>query len=186
VVLNAVPIGVNDPWYTTAENTALTVGSSDVTLLDNDWDPEGGSLTASVVDSPSNGTLSNFSGNDGTFTYTPDTSFVGVDQFTYEVSDGTDSSNLVSASIAVGGNFGARTNQEETSREGALMTGELEIREPLTPGLSLIYDSTAIPQPVVALETFLQGNCSRFLRPCPTGRTAGEVPLVVLAKCVSD
>ena len=70
----------------------------DTTLLDNDWDPEGDTLTASIVDNPANGTISNFSGANGTFTYSPDTSFTGVDTFTYDVSDGTD---VVSANIDV-------------------------------------------------------------------------------------
>jgi hypothetical protein len=58
----------------------LTVTTSDTTLLDNDWDPEGDSLTASIVDSPSNGSISGFSGTAGTFTYTPDTSYAGERQ----------------------------------------------------------------------------------------------------------
>ncbi|HUG66542.1 MAG TPA: Ig-like domain-containing protein [Pirellulaceae bacterium] len=82
VILNAAPVARDDPWYYTAEDTGLTVTTSDTTLLDNDWDPEGDSLTASVVDSPAHGSLSNFSGSDGTFTYTPDTSYVGFDSFT--------------------------------------------------------------------------------------------------------
>jgi hypothetical protein len=72
--MNGAPIANPDPWYGTAEDTALTVTTSDTELLDNDWDPEGDSLTASVVDSPASGAVSGFSGSDGTFTYTPDTS----------------------------------------------------------------------------------------------------------------
>jgi hypothetical protein len=53
IVLNAAPIARDDASYFTAEDTALTVTTSDTTLLDNDWDPEGDSLTASVVDGPS-------------------------------------------------------------------------------------------------------------------------------------
>ena len=79
VVLNAAPIGKDDASYYTAEDTDLTIGASDTTLLDNDWDAEGSSLTATIVDNPANGTVSNFSGTAGTFTYSPDLSFTGVD-----------------------------------------------------------------------------------------------------------
>ena len=158
VVLNAAPIGRDDASYYTAEDTDLTVGTSDTTLLDNDWDPEGSSLTATIVDNPANGTISNFSGTAGTFTYSPDLGFTGVDTFTYDVSDGTDDSNLVTVSIAVGGHFGPRTNLEEFARDGGLLTGEVELYEPLTPGLALVYDSSTLPQPIIVLETFLQDD----------------------------
>jgi RHS repeat-associated protein len=156
--LNAAPIANDDPWYVTSVDTALTVTTSDTTLLDNDWDPEGDSLTASIVDSPSNGSISGFSGAAGTFTYTPDTSYVGFDSFTYKVNDGTDDSNIVTVSIAVGGNFGSRTSLEERTRDAQLLTGEVQLNQPLTPGLSLIYDSSTLPQPIIVLETFLQNS----------------------------
>ncbi|MBI2480562.1 MAG: cadherin-like domain-containing protein [Planctomycetia bacterium] len=158
IVLNAAPIAKDDAWYFTAEDTALTVTTSEMTLLDNDWDPEGDSLTASVVDSPANGSVSNFSGSDGTFTYTPDTSYVGFDSFTYKVNDGTDDSNIVTVSIAVGGNFGPRTNLDERARDAQLLTGELQLAQSLTPGFALIYDSSTLPRPIIVLETFLQDS----------------------------
>ncbi len=89
VVLNGAPVAVADPWYSTKMNTALTVTSQETTLLANDWDPEGTALCASVVAGPSHGSLSNF-GSEGTFTYTPTGDYMGFDQFSYRVSDGSD------------------------------------------------------------------------------------------------
>jgi hypothetical protein len=66
VVLNGAPVAVADPWYSTALNTALNVTTQGTTLVANDWDAEGSSLSASVVANPSHGTLSNFQTN-GTF-----------------------------------------------------------------------------------------------------------------------
>ena len=43
--------------------------SQGTTLLDNDWDPEGSTITATLVDNPTHGSISRF-GSDGTFTYT--------------------------------------------------------------------------------------------------------------------
>ena len=59
-----------------------------LSVLNNDIDDDGDSLTVdtSFSSSPSNGVVS-FS-NDGTFVYTPNTDFVGVDNFTYTVDDG--------------------------------------------------------------------------------------------------
>lgn len=152
-LLNADPIANPDPFYFTEENTALTVGSGDTKVVDNDWDPEASSLTASVVDNPRNGTLSNFSSTAGTFTYTPDNSFTGIDTFTYKVNDGTDDSNVATVSIAVGGHLGPRTNQEENSLGGGMLAGELQLATPLTPGVALIYNSNTIPEPIVVVET---------------------------------
>jgi hypothetical protein len=64
---------VHHPWYSAQVNTPLTIGSSDRTLLENDWDPQGASPAISVVGEPDHGSLSNFDSNAGTFTYTPDT-----------------------------------------------------------------------------------------------------------------
>ena len=140
-MLNAAPIAADDPWYYTAQNSALTIGTSDTTLLANDWDAEGSPVSATIVTGPSNGSLSSFNGANGTFVYTPNTTFVGVDTFTYRVSDGTDDSNLATVSIAVGGHFGPRTNSEETPRDGNLMTGGLQLSQLLTPELGLVYQS---------------------------------------------
>lgn len=83
-LLNADPIANPDSFYFTSENTGITVGSGDTKVVDNDWDPEASSLTASVVDQPANGTLTNFSSTAGTFTYTPDNAFTGIDTFTLQ------------------------------------------------------------------------------------------------------
>ena len=64
----------------------------------------------------------------------------------------------MTVSIAVGGHFGPRTNLEEFARDGGLLTGEVELYEPLTPGLALVYDSSTLPQPIIVLETFLQDD----------------------------
>ena len=73
LVLNGIPIAKDDLSYFTAVNTALNIGSGNPTLIANDSDPEGSSLTASIVGHPSHGTISSFSGSAGTLTYTPDT-----------------------------------------------------------------------------------------------------------------
>ena len=178
MVLNGLPLAVADPWYSTPQNTALVVNSQNHPLLENDWDPEGSMLSASVVTNPTTGSLSNFNASAGTFTYTPNGGFSGVDSFTYKVNDGTSDSPVVTASIAVGGHFGPRTNGEESGRldgeqqvadelptrlaantaavpfSASGLTGDLEYMQTLTPGLRLLYNSGTFARPIVVLETF--------------------------------
>jgi PKD repeat protein len=83
--VNAAPVAVNDAYQTPAFQTLQTDASGGV--LANDSDPEGASLTATLVDGPSSGILEFRS--DGSFTYFPGAAFPGTqDSFTYEVSDG--------------------------------------------------------------------------------------------------
>ena len=101
----SVPM-VFDDTFATPVNTNLS-GSG---IMSNDLDVDGDTLTASVVANPSHGTLSSFTGSTGAFTYVPTTGYSGLDEFTYKVSDGSLDSNVATVRIAVGGNFGARTN----------------------------------------------------------------------------
>ena len=69
-------------------------------LLANDRDANGDPLTASLVDGPQQGTLA--LQPDGSFAYTPNPGFHGVDTFTYKANDGQVDSNLATVTIAVG------------------------------------------------------------------------------------
>jgi VCBS repeat-containing protein len=62
------------------ENTVIT-GS----VADNDTTTSGGELTFAKASEPSNGTLT--MNADGTYSYTPNTNFIGQDSFTYTVTD---------------------------------------------------------------------------------------------------
>ena len=72
---------------------------SSYSVLNNDSDADGDSLTASLVSNVQHGTLS-FSPN-GTFTYTPTAGFLGTDTFTYKDYDGMEWSTVATATIAV-------------------------------------------------------------------------------------
>jgi RHS repeat-associated protein len=150
----SVPVGRNDPLYSTLANTDLVVSSTVSGVLNNDLTSNGGTLTGTVVTSPAHGTLT--FGSNGTFTYHPATDFTGVDSFTYRPSEGTSGGNVAMASIAVGGHVGARTNLDDVPQNGMLLTGGLTVPQPLTLGNQLIYRSeTMTPHPVVVLETLL-------------------------------
>jgi len=74
------PIAVEDYYYTYL-NTPLTTEN----VLTNDVDPDGGTLTASLIDDSGNtawgGTVT--LNPNGTFVYTPRIGFIGVDEFWY-------------------------------------------------------------------------------------------------------
>ncbi|UUO02919.1 cadherin-like domain-containing protein [Mycolicibacterium novocastrense] len=80
---NFAPIAVPD-IYMTAEDSVLNVGPKG--LLANDVDFNGDALSATLLTSPKNGTVT--LNADGSFSYTPTANYSGVDTFTYHVSDG--------------------------------------------------------------------------------------------------
>jgi|GEM_PF-1380478 len=81
-----------DLWFKTLVRPALS-------LIANDSDAEGDSLTTSVVANPTNGSLA--INSNGNFTYTPYSNFNGTDTFTYKTSDGKDFSNVATVTINV-------------------------------------------------------------------------------------
>ncbi len=93
---NASPVGINDSFVVPLNN-ALSVSSPGVLI--NDIDANGDTLTANLGTGPENGTLT--LNSDGSFEYTPDTNFFGLDTFTYRASDGVDVSNLATVTIQV-------------------------------------------------------------------------------------
>ncbi|HET9222414.1 MAG TPA: LamG-like jellyroll fold domain-containing protein, partial [Roseiflexaceae bacterium] len=96
---NHAPVAINDS-YATSQNTPLTVDVGHG-LLANDSDPEGDHLTvASGNTSPAHGTLA--LATNGSFVYTPNPGFSGVDSFSYQASDGQLGSNVATVMITVG------------------------------------------------------------------------------------
>ena len=81
------------------DNTVAWFKNNGNALLVNDSDPDGDPLTAVLVTDVSNGTL--VLNTNGTFTYTPDPDFSGVDSFTYKANDGTADSNTVTVTLNV-------------------------------------------------------------------------------------
>ena len=102
VTVNNVAPTATDNTYTTAQATAL-IGN---VITDNagsgvDSDPGGASdpLTVSAHTSPSNGTL--VLHPDGSFTFTPDSTFAGADSFSYTISDGDGGFSTATVTINV-------------------------------------------------------------------------------------
>jgi VCBS repeat-containing protein len=94
---NSAPVPTNDIYFVTRDTT-LTVNAATGVLI-NDDDAQDDSLTATLVQTTTNGALT--FNNNGSFTYVPNTGFVGSDTFTYSASDGLLSSNAATVTISV-------------------------------------------------------------------------------------
>lgn len=94
-VTNKAPVAGADQFIT-RRNSPMTFTLTD--LKGNDSDADGDTLTLLPFSSPAHGSLSS---SNGVWTYTPDAGFVGIDEFTYRVTDGVANSNLATVSIEV-------------------------------------------------------------------------------------
>ncbi len=95
--VNDVPVA-NADSYTTAEDTVLTIAAPGVLANDSDV-VEGSDLNVSAYTQPGHGSVTLAA--DGSFIYTPEANYNGVDSFYYTVNDGTDDGNTVKVSIDV-------------------------------------------------------------------------------------
>uniref|UniRef100_UPI0016047CB9 DUF2341 domain-containing protein n=1 Tax=Stieleria mannarensis TaxID=2755585 RepID=UPI0016047CB9 len=86
-------------------DTALSAGEvqdlahAGVLQNDSDVDSRPLSVNTTVVTGPSNGTLS--INADGSFSYTPNLNFNGIDSFTYQANDGSLDSNVATVTITI-------------------------------------------------------------------------------------
>ena len=94
--VNDAPVA-SDNGLWVAVNTTREVDAPG--LLANDDDVDGDMLTASLVNPASHGTVTLQS--DGSFTYTPDPDYLGLDSFTYRAHDETADSNVATVHVTV-------------------------------------------------------------------------------------
>jgi hypothetical protein len=83
LIVNNLPPVAEDDSYSILEDEVLTVAAPGV--LANDTDAGLDTLSASVATGPANGTVN--LNADGSFSYTPNANFNGIDGFTYTVQD---------------------------------------------------------------------------------------------------
>ncbi len=92
-ILNSAPLAQDDNF---AIGGNQQLGAS---VLANDSDADGDTLSVSLIAGPEHGSLN--IGSDGRFTYAPQQDFDGDDQFTYQVSDGQADSEPATVTIHV-------------------------------------------------------------------------------------
>jgi hypothetical protein len=90
-------IASDDDFYVTLENNRLSVEAPGI--LTNDTIVGGNSLSATLVSTTASGAL--VLHPDGSFSYTPNNHFTGIDNFTYRADNGLVAGNLATVTIAV-------------------------------------------------------------------------------------
>jgi VCBS repeat-containing protein len=96
IIVSDVPIAADDN-YQTGKNVVLNVTAPGI--LGNDTAANGVPLAVVANIQPAHGTL--ILNSDGSFTYTPNTDYVGADSFTYHAYDGVNNSNIATVNLTV-------------------------------------------------------------------------------------
>lgn len=140
-VANDTPIAVDDS-VTTTEDTAITIPST--TLLANDNDPDGDTLTISAVSGAQGGTVSLNGGNP---IFTPAANSTTAGSFVYTVSDGTSSDQATVTVNITAVNDGpdavndTATTDEDTAVVVSVLANDTD-PDGTTPTLQAIVSST--------------------------------------------
>jgi len=142
VVDPAAPAVAADDAYSVTADTTLVVAAPGV--LGNDVDPNDDPITAAVDTPPANGVLALAA--DGSFSYAPDPGFLGTDQFTYVVSDGTLTSTPATVTLVVE----AAPNSAPVATGDALATTQNVPLSVAAPGI-LANDTDADGDPLSAI-----------------------------------
>lgn len=140
---NGSPVATDDT-FSVNQDAVLTIAAPGV--LANDTDPDGNSLTASLVAQPGHGTVTLAS--NGSFSYTPTTGFSGADSFTYRASDGSASSNTATVSITVNAPADGGNRPFDTVVPGSIddpgLLGTRMDTQPGAPPLTLQHVTTTV------------------------------------------
>ncbi|MEB8432968.1 cadherin-like domain-containing protein [Cocleimonas sp. KMM 6892] len=102
----------------TLVNTILTTAS----VLANDTDTDGDTLTVSTADTTSANGQTITNNGDGTFTYTPAIDFVGTDSFNYTVTDSNGCNDEAVFTISVKADSDTTDSESSSSGGGSLNT----------------------------------------------------------------
>ncbi|PSB50817.1 sodium:calcium exchanger, partial [filamentous cyanobacterium Phorm 6] len=118
-VINNEPIAQIDT-YNTLHGNVLNVPAA-TGVLANDSDLDRDLLTANLVANPNSGTIA--FNNDGSFIYTPNPGFFGLDSFTYSVSDGVaTASAAANINVAKAGTFNFSATNYRVNENGNFAT----------------------------------------------------------------
>ena len=108
---NNPPTAMGDS-YSLDEDSPLSVASSSG-VLDNDGDEDGHALSAVLVNGANDGSVS--LNADGSFTYTPNPNFFGVDSFDYQATDGGKFSDVATVTLTVNSVNDAPVAQDDSA-----------------------------------------------------------------------
>jgi len=158
--------------YTVDEDTLLAangIAPNPAGVLDND---SVGAAVAVQVNGPSNGILALMA--DGTFSYSPNLNFNGVDQFTYAANDGLGGPNSIAATVTINVN---PINDVPTTVADAYQVAEGTILNVAAPGVltnDSDIDGDSLTATVVGTVSGLTLNPDGSFTYTPAG-TAGAI-----------
>lgn len=148
--VNDAPVA-NADSATTDEDHSVTVN-----VLANDTDTDGDALTVGSTTNPANGTVT--ANGDGTVTYTPADDFNGPDSFTYEVSDGTDTTTAtVSVVVNAVNDLPEAVSDSATTDEETLVNIDVLANDSDVETMALTVQGIAL-QPANGTATVLGDN----------------------------
>ncbi len=127
--------------------------SKSITLLANDSNV-GDSLTFTIVDGPSNGSLS---GTAPAFTFTPGNNYIGNDSFTFIVSDGKLDSEVATISLVIGANNQAPVASAQTVNTNHDVASAITLSATDSEGDTLSYSLLTSP-----IKGALSGTAPNF------------------------
>ncbi|MBN2817221.1 MAG: tandem-95 repeat protein, partial [Campylobacterales bacterium] len=144
-VTNPAPTALDDGVIEITEDTATVI-----TVLNNDSDPDGDTLSVISVTQPSNGVVSLVN---GIITYTPSANYNGADSFTYTISDGEGGVDTATVTLNVTPVIDTFTDADElvSCNEDATLNGNVLENLVDTNGLSLNVVSFSVGSQVGTL-----------------------------------
>jgi hypothetical protein len=136
--VNDTPTAVNDS-ASTAEDAATTIS-----VLNNDTDLDGDSLSVTAVTQPAHGSASR---TVSSVTYTPAANYNGSDSFTYTISDGNGGSATATVNLTVTAvnDPPAAGNDVGTTREGVAVTVSVLTNDSDVEGSALTVTAVSTP-----------------------------------------
>ncbi|WP_185152694.1 Ig-like domain-containing protein, partial [Fulvivirga aurantia] len=146
--INDGPVALKD-----SDNTSINTATSG-NVLSNDYDKEGSPLTVntSPVTPPSNGVL--ILNANGTYTYTPNNGFTGIDTFEYQVCDDGAPNASVACSVATvtitvgsGNKAPVANNDTGTTNENTTLSANVITNDSDPEGDNLTVSTTPVSGP---------------------------------------
>ena len=131
-------VAVNDPPVA-LDDTASTVHDTvlNASVAGNDSDPEGDTLSYSLLGGASHGSVT--VNADGSYTYTPTAGYVGADAFTYTADDGNGGTDTATVSISVTNAAPVAGNDTATTAYETPVSGDVSGNDSDPNGDALTY-----------------------------------------------
>ncbi len=140
--INDAPVAEDDNFYTEAN----IIVSGDVTPNDSDIDGDNLIINTTPILDPINGTV--VINPDGTFTYTPDSDFIGNDTFTYEICDDATPQEcdqaVVTITIGESGDLYANDDFYQVYEDNLLIGSTILVNDGDSDGSTITVNSTPI------------------------------------------